>query len=128
MPYRLCRHIKANGTSCQAPALSSQVWCYFHARLHHRHNGFRYSDTVRPRLTQPTIPANFNDSASIQAALSAVIQALASGKLETRRASALLYGIQLASINSSHPDIQPHTVDVTNSIQSQHHVKPPESE
>lgn len=40
------------------------------------------------------------DAAAIQLAISNVLQALAIGRLETRRASVLLYGLQLASTNA----------------------------
>ncbi len=40
------------------------------------------------------------DAAAIQLAISNVLQALAIGRLETRRASVLLYGLQLASNNA----------------------------
>ena len=40
------------------------------------------------------------DATAIQLAISNVLQALAIGRLETRRASVLLYGLQLASTNA----------------------------
>ena len=44
------------------------------------------------------------DTASIQLAISNVLSALAHGRLETRRASVLLYGLQLASNNCRNLD------------------------
>ena len=41
------------------------------------------------------------DRESIQVALSVVINALATGNLESKRATALLYGLQIASANSA---------------------------
>ena len=46
MQYALCRHIKTNGTQCQAPSLADGLWCFFHTRLHQRHSRFRPIEAV----------------------------------------------------------------------------------
>ncbi|HUZ96907.1 MAG TPA: hypothetical protein VMU57_18535 [Edaphobacter sp.] len=107
MPTPLCRHVRTNGTRCGSPSLSGNQWCYFHNRLHHRHRGFRHTEASRGYL----IPGQnlellaLEDAESIQLALSMVINALATSTLDTKCASALLYGLQLASLNASrlHP-------------------------
>jgi hypothetical protein len=103
MQYDLCRHIKTNGVQCQSPALAESQWCYFHSRLHQSHQPYRYTPQTRGYL----IPGQhielciLEDRASVQSALSIVINALATGRLEPRRATALLYGLQLAGSNAA---------------------------
>ncbi len=109
MQYTLCRHIKTNGLQCQSPALRRQELCFFHARLHQRHAGFRHTDSA-PDLLVPGRHielAPLEDRESVQVALSVVINALATGQLETSRATAILYGLQLASNNAARLGTQP---------------------
>jgi hypothetical protein len=47
----------------------------------------------------------FEDAASVQLALIEVAQALAANQLDTKRASLLLYALQVASTNAKHLDI-----------------------
>lgn len=102
MQYLLCRHIKTNGLQCGSPALSASQWCYFHAHLHQRHSEYRHTQANRGYLVQGQHIqlSALEDVESIQVALSVVINALATGALETKRATALLYGLQLASTNA----------------------------
>jgi hypothetical protein len=58
------------------------------------------------------------DRESVQVALSLVINALATGQLETKRATALLYGLQLASINSANLNLKPYAPDIIRTVQS----------
>jgi hypothetical protein len=101
MQYPLCRHIKTNGIQCKSPALTAGLYCFFHKRLHARHNPFRNTPVGHAAM----IPGHhiqlepLEDSESVQIALSVVINALATGQLESRRATALLYGLSLASVN-----------------------------
>jgi hypothetical protein len=101
MQYALCRHIKTNGTQCEAPALSGNQWCFFHARLHQRHSRFRPIEVSTESIAraQPVHLSALEDRDSVQVALSVVINALASGQMEPRQATALLYGLQIASSN-----------------------------
>ncbi len=114
--YLLCRHIKSNGEQCGSPRLRNAELCYFHARLRDRHRA-----AVTPRrnaeVMLPVIDKNgalmgmeaapeqtldlglLEDRTSVQMAISTVLNALAAGRLEMRRATALLYGLQLASTN-----------------------------
>jgi hypothetical protein len=118
MQYDLCRHIKTNGLRCKSPAVTATVYCYFHTRLHHRHAAFRpQGEAARyiiPGQHLQLIP--LEDRESVQTALSVVINALALGQLETRRATALLYGLQLAAINSAKLNTQPYAPEVVRSI------------
>ncbi len=88
--YKECRFIKANGLKCQSPALRGWPFCYFHGRTR----------VVAPRgkglaekpfeLTPPENPDAF------RAALSEILNALASSRITPKRAGTLLYGLQLA--------------------------------
>jgi hypothetical protein len=120
MKYLLCRHIKTNGLRCKAPSLTGAIWCYFHARLHQRHTGFRHTEATRGYLIpgQHLELSALEDRESIQIALSVVINALATGQLEINRATALLYGLQLASMNSGKLNISPYAPDVVRHVSS----------
>jgi hypothetical protein len=120
MQLALCRHIKTNGTRCQAPSLTGGLWCYFHQRLHQRHNTFRPTAATRGYLIpgQHVELSALEDRESVQVALSVVINALATGQLEIKRATALLYGLQLASNNARGLQTKPFAPDVVRAIES----------
>ncbi|WP_263367338.1 hypothetical protein [Edaphobacter bradus] len=104
MKVQLCRHLKTNGTQCQSPAMQygGSSYCYFHDRLHERHKRFRYTEETKGYLIRGRhIQLHpVEDAESIQLAISLVVNALATGDLEPQRATALLYGLQLASTNA----------------------------
>ena len=114
MQYPLCRHVKTNGRQCQSPALDRSVYCYFHDHLHRRHSGFRHAKTTRDHLVpgQHIELSPLEDRESVQLAISTVVNALATGQLETRRATAILYGLQLASHNAGHLNTEPYAPNV----------------
>jgi hypothetical protein len=120
MQLTLCRHIKTNGTRCKAPSLTDGTWCYFHHRLHQRHTAFRPTAATRGYLIPgqhiELIP--LEDRESVQVALSVVINALATGQLDIKRATALLYGLQLASNNAAGLQTKPFAPDVVRSVES----------
>ncbi|MBB5318807.1 hypothetical protein [Tunturibacter empetritectus] len=120
MKYTLCRHIKTNGTRCQAPSLTDGIWCYFHSRLHQSHKRFRHNDATRGYLIpgQHIELNTLEDRESVQVALSVVINALATGNLDTRRATALLYGLQLASNNAASLNTKPYAPKVVRDVES----------
>ena len=90
--YFECRHIKPNGSRCQAPALQGMPYCYFHNRLHR-------SQKVVAREDESVELPLLEDRSSIQLALSRVLSALGSAKLDTCRAGLFLYGLHIASQN-----------------------------
>jgi hypothetical protein len=120
MQYTLCRNIKTNGTRCQAPSLTGEIWCYFHSRLHQSHKRFRHNDATRGYLIpgQHIELNTLEDRESVQVALSVVINALATGNLDTRRATALLYGLQLASNNAASLNTKPYAPKVVRDVES----------
>jgi hypothetical protein len=119
MQLTLCRHIKTNGTRCQSPSLTGELRCYFHSRLHQSHKRFRHNDATRGYLIpgQHIELNTLEDRESVQVALSVVINALATGNLDTRRATALLYGLQLASNNAARLVSQPYAPRVIRDVE-----------
>jgi hypothetical protein len=119
MPYRLCRHIKTNGLQCHSPALDDRQWCYFHHRLHGRHEKYRPTEATRGYLIpgQHIELTALEDRESVQVALSVVINALATGNLDIKRATALLYGLQLASNNARGLRTEPFAANVVRTIE-----------
>jgi hypothetical protein len=120
MQYTLCRHVKTNGCRCQAPSLTDSIWCYFHSRLHQRHEKFRPTAASRGYLIpgQHVELTALEDRESVQVALSVVINALATGNLDTRRATALLYGLQLASHNATSLNTKPYGPRIVRDVES----------
>jgi hypothetical protein len=120
MNVALCRQIKTNGLRCKAPAMTEAPYCYFHTRLNQRHSGFRHSLATRGYLVpgQHIELCPLEDRESVQVALSVVINALATGQLETRRATALLYGLQIASSNAARLNFSPYAPDVVRTAES----------
>jgi hypothetical protein len=119
MQLPLCRHIKTNGTRCKAPSLNDGIWCYFHHRLHQQHRTVRQTQATRGYLIpgQHIELATLEDRESVQVALSVVINALATGNLDIKRATALLYGLQLASNNARGLQTKPFAPDVVRAIE-----------
>ncbi len=97
MPYELCRHIKANGTTCKAPCVTDSFWCYFHARMHFRHRAIREAKATV--ATSPLILPVLEDRESIQVAASLVACALALGRIDEKRASTILKALALSARN-----------------------------
>ena len=114
----LCRHLKTNGTQCQSPALEYSNYCFFHDRLHERHQSYRFSKTTEKGLI-PEYDIKLHaleDAESIQLAISVVVNALAVGTLRAQRASVILYGLQLASSNLRNLAPRPKPEEVVRSI------------
>ena len=93
--YFECRHIMPNGARCHSPALRGTHYCYFHPRLHRQANQPRTTLTGAEPLKLPIL----EDRSAIQVALSQILDALASSKLDRPTAGLLLYGLQIASQN-----------------------------
>ncbi len=91
MPIKRCQHIFSDGHGCGSPALRGESFCYYHhptrPPVARERRGFR--------LTHPTDPI------SLQHALGQILHQLASNRLDPRRASLLIYGLQIASRNFS---------------------------
>jgi len=92
-----CRHIKEDGFFCQGPPLRGREYCRFHLRaLGRRMRMARERARREPhRLVLPIL----EDMNAVHVALMQVLDAVASGQIEERRAGLLLYGLQQASTN-----------------------------
>jgi len=89
--FQECRHIMPSGARCHSPALREAPYCYFHARLHRlTPRQLRFQD-------EPLELPPLEDRGAIQIALAQVLGALASSRLDPRRAGLMLYGLQIAS-------------------------------
>lgn len=102
--YQECRHIKTSGKKCGAAALRGKPYCYFHARYRSRYgrnSGAKSLSTSSPLSPIPALDLPLlEDRSAVQLALTDVVQALASGELDPRRAGLLLYALQIASANA----------------------------
>jgi hypothetical protein len=104
MPYRLCQHIKVNGLQCRCPALTNRNYCYFHAEL--RDRARRRRKTAKAETSFPAL----EDANSIQVALMQVLDDVAHDRLDSKRASLMLYGLQTASMNLRRTDFEPYAL------------------
>ena len=87
---RNCRHRMPTGATCHSPAMRKSAYCYYHARLHQPQN----------RRRPPNFPVKLpvlDSQNAVQIGLTDVMNAIASGQLEPRRAGQILYGMQMAS-------------------------------
>lgn len=98
-----CQHLKINGTQCGSPALHRNRFCFFHKKW--RDQTVRVNARARKNASFE-LPV-LEDANSIQVALMQVLRLLASGQLEHKTASLLLYGLQTASFNLRHSSFEP---------------------
>lgn len=125
MSITICRHIRSNGARCTQPALRDRAMCFHHIKvaLHHRHFAAQPSDddatptiihpiAARDRTQRDPLLAEYyrntlvldlpplEDRESIQIALSMIITAMAQNRIDPKFATAILYGLQVASANA----------------------------
>jgi hypothetical protein len=130
MPSVYCRSILTSGERCCASAMRGHHHCYFHSNLNTRHGralrraAAEAQETVlTPRngaegqLLAPPDPSfdfpALEDRTAIQLALSMLISALGRGAIQPGRATAILYGLQVASSNAARlPQPDPHALVV----------------
>ena len=97
MPYPTCRHIKDDGHLCQSPAMRREHYCYFH--YHHRVRRMKLAQVRaeggRVWLDLPPL----EDMRAVQSAVSQVVEAIAAGLIELKRARILLTALRLAASN-----------------------------
>ena len=94
-----CRFIRADGTTCGSPALKGRGMCYFHSRTEGPRKRKRKAKTAVERCQMPVLELPvLEDDLAIQMAVTNVCRQLASEPLDTKRASLLLYGLQVASV------------------------------
>ena len=80
-----------NGSKCHSPALRDRSYCFFHQRLHTTINA------SKQKKDSFDLSSFVEDAKGIQIALSQVLAGLAESRIEPRRASPLIYGLDLAT-------------------------------
>ena len=95
--YQECRHIMPSGLKCHSPALLNEFFCYYHTNLRRSTAPKGVFDDQSLKL-----PA-LEDSSALQLALTQILGALGSSKLDARRAGLLLYGLQIAAQITARP-------------------------
>lgn len=88
--FKECHHMKDDGQKCHSPAMRGTSYCYFHAR--DRRRQFRRTRNGDVRLEIPSLQTRDD----IVKALDQIMHALASAQITSRRASAMLYAVQMA--------------------------------
>jgi hypothetical protein len=101
MSVKICEHSFTNGKCCNLPALRGTEYCYWHhsaaRRARERENlGGPVSADANTGIDVPLL----EDSNAIQISLQEVIYALLDRRIDTKRASLILYALQLAHTNS----------------------------
>ncbi len=103
MSVQICQHVKVDGALCQVPPLDGRHYCHFHLETLGRRMRLARARALREpyHLVLPIL----EDLNAVQVARMQVMDALAAGLLDERRAGLLLYGLQQASIdlNSAAP-------------------------
>lgn len=92
-----CEHVKSNGVRCGSPALRDQIYCYFH-HIWRNHQNDRQPFYPDPNGMLWNLPL-LEDADDIQMAIQLVLNSVLCNKLELKRASILLYGLQTAAAN-----------------------------
>src|SRR6202044_3372127 len=122
MSIQYCRHIKINGERCGSPALTNELFCYYHVELKRRHHrckplrdpavtvlhpmSLQDGSQRDPILAEPLNPfppldlPQLEDRHSIQVALSLIVTALAQYRIDPKLATLLFYCLQVASTNA----------------------------
>jgi hypothetical protein len=140
MPTTICRHIKINGARCGSPALGGRTLCYHHMKVADHHRSINSpSDDIETILhpvpiehrervqREPLLAAYYGvkpsgpllldlppleDRESIQIALSMLITAMAQNRIDPKRASGLIYALQVASNNARNLNQSPSRSDI----------------
>jgi hypothetical protein len=124
MPINFCRFIKTDGRRCQSPAMRDKSHCYFHGQSKLRHRALlrpdastiiRSHDLDTSHLDQNPLVAEYyglvkgpllldfpalEDRESIQLSLSMILTALGQDRIDLKRATGMLYNLQIASANA----------------------------
>ena len=89
-----CQFIKSDGAKCGSPALKGGRMCYFHNQT----AGKRKRKGKATISVEPLRVPVLEDDLAIQMAVTNVCRQLANQSMEPKRASTLLYGLQVASV------------------------------
>jgi hypothetical protein len=140
MPTNYCRHIRPNGRRCQMLALRNKPFCYHHESVNAHHRALNPPEDHPEIIIHPINPGADNlqrepilaeyltparaplavrfpaleDADSIQVSLSMLLSALGQNRIDTKRATAMAYALQVASINARTLTLNsPHVVTET---------------
>lgn len=107
-----CQHIRLCGLRCGSPALRGQNHCYYHS-------------VIRQERPTATIP-QLDDGLNIQFSLREIVQGVAVGKWDTKRAALLLYAMQIAASNlrAARAEIQLARFDAVTEVPMKNHGAP----
>ena len=94
-----CRHIFTDGHRCGSKCLRNEDFCYYH---HAARRPVPPATNFRDVNSSFTIPIP-EDRSAIQAGIGVVLQRIAQGQLDPRRAGLILYGLQIAAFNLPKP-------------------------
>lgn len=103
--FRHCRHIKVDGTFCQAPALKERDYCRFHLLTLGRR--IRMARAQARREPYHIVLPILEDINAVQVARMQVLDALGAGLLSEKRAGLFLFGLQQASSDLHSPTAAP---------------------
>ncbi len=92
MQYETCRHVKEDGSYCGSPALRDRKYCYYH--LMQRGRRLRRARALRDNVPYRLEIQSLDNPYAVRNALTEIVQALASGQLESGAAGKMLYAIQ----------------------------------
>src|SRR5581483_3509204 len=120
-----CRHLFTDGRRCGSPCLRNEDFCYYHHTTRgaaaNTYGSRRLTRVPHPRLPEEdrvgclSLPLP-EDRSAIQLSIGLILQHLATGSLDPRRAGILLYGLQIASINLPKPDPKARPTDPVDEI------------
>jgi hypothetical protein len=126
-----CRHIFTDGHRCGSKCLRHEDFCYYH---HTTRRPKPAPDVYRDTHSSFEFPLP-EDRSAIQAAIGIILQRIANGCLDSKRAGLLLYGLQIASLNLPKAPAAPAepveevTIDDQNrTLAPIHELIPPEKE
>ncbi|WP_263383658.1 hypothetical protein [Granulicella arctica] len=116
-----CRHLFTQGHQCGSPSLREENFCYYHhtSRI----------PAPRPPRRTPCETEDFHldipeDRPALRRALGEVLRRLAAGRIDTKTAGLLLYGLQVVGSNLP-PDPEPLTTPDLTKTPVQHVVMDP---
>jgi len=105
-----CQHVRPSGRKCEATAIRGHRFCYFHLQTRRSQSAITPAEAVANGATAPAPAATIltlpmlEDRSAIQLVITDLLRALAANQIDTKRASLLLYGLQIASANCSKYD------------------------
>lgn len=93
-PCKLCRHVMPNGLTCKGIAMRGAAFCYHHGRAS------RPVRRERPLEVRMELPHLLDHESALEA-INEIFQALGENRISSRRATSLLFGIQMSLTTQS---------------------------